>query len=101
MIREGEVFLLPPHTRHSPQRPVPGSLGLVVESPRPPGILDGFEWFCFACGALLHRVETRVEGIVADLPQLFAAFHADVAARTCADCVTQPGDKPPPGWVTL
>ena len=23
-IREGEVFVLPPHVRHSPQRPVPG-----------------------------------------------------------------------------
>ena len=33
-IREGEVFLLPPHARHSPQRPVPGSIGLVVEGTR-------------------------------------------------------------------
>ncbi|MBL8671070.1 MAG: 3-hydroxyanthranilate 3,4-dioxygenase, partial [Alphaproteobacteria bacterium] len=24
-IREGEVFMLPAHVRHSPQRPVPGS----------------------------------------------------------------------------
>ena len=49
-IREGEVFLLPPHLRHSPQRPVAGSLGLVVESPRGPGDKDGFEWFCFGAG---------------------------------------------------
>ena len=28
-IRAGEVFMLPPHVRHSPQRPVPGSVGLV------------------------------------------------------------------------
>ena len=28
-IREGEVFLLPAHTRHSPQRPQEGSVGLV------------------------------------------------------------------------
>ena len=33
-IREGEVFLLPPHVRHSPQRPQPGSVGLVVEPQR-------------------------------------------------------------------
>ena len=33
-IKEGEVFLLPPHVRHSPQRPA-GSIGLVVEPPRP------------------------------------------------------------------
>ena len=36
-IREGEVFLLPAHVRHSPQRPVPGSVGLVIERPRPAG----------------------------------------------------------------
>jgi 3-hydroxyanthranilate 3,4-dioxygenase len=46
-IREGEVFLLPPHLRHSPQRPIAGSVGLVVESPRGISDKDGFEWFCF------------------------------------------------------
>src|SRR4029078_5768460 len=34
--KEGEVFLLPPHVRHSPQRPA-GSIGLVVEPNRQPG----------------------------------------------------------------
>ena len=102
VIREGEVYLLPPHVRHSPQRPMAGSVGLVVESPRPPGALDGFEWFCFGCGNLLHRVETRIEDIVADLPPLFAAFHADLEARSCEGCgALHPGERPPEGWVTL
>ena len=55
-IREGEVFLLPPHVRHSPQRPEAGSLCLLVERTRPKGLLDGFEWFCQNCHQLLHRV---------------------------------------------
>ena len=29
-IREGEVFFLPKHVRHSPQRPMEGSVGLVI-----------------------------------------------------------------------
>jgi len=101
-IREGEVLLIPPHARHSPQRPVPGSLGLVVESARRAGDIDGFEWYCFACGALVHRVEVAVTNIVADLPPLFAAFEADPAARTCRACgAVHPGKEPPPGWVRL
>lgn len=101
-IREGEVFLIPPHTRHSPQRPIPGSIGLVVESARRPGDIDGFEWFCFGCGMLLRRVEITVTNIVRDLPPLFAAFYADEVARTCARCgAVHPGKEPPPGWATL
>src|SRR5262245_24909021 len=42
-IREGEVLLIPGHLRHSPQRPEPGSVGLVVEKVRPAEVLDGFE----------------------------------------------------------
>jgi 3-hydroxyanthranilate 3,4-dioxygenase len=34
-INEGDIMLLPPHVRHSPQRPEPGSVGLVVERRRP------------------------------------------------------------------
>lgn len=45
-IREGEVFLLPPHTMHAPQRPQEGSIGIVVESPRMTGMKEGFVWYC-------------------------------------------------------
>jgi len=101
-IRQGEVFLLPPHVRHSPQRPVPGSVGLVVEAPRVAGMKDGFEWFCFNCGALVHRVEVPVSNIVTDLPPLFEAFYADTAARTCGKCgAVHPGKEPPPGWAVV
>lgn len=101
-IREGDVFLLPPHMRHSPQRPVPGSIGLVVEAPRQPGMKDGFEWYCMSCKGLVHRIEVPVKDIVKDLPPLYEAFYADEKARTCPHCGTlHPGKVPPPGWVTI
>ncbi len=87
-IREGEVYLLPPHLRHSPQRPDPDSIGLVVEYARDIGELDGFEWACPNCSNLVHRVELQVQAIDRDLPPLFAAFEADEAARTCPHCET-------------
>lgn len=85
-IREGDVFLLPPHVRHSPQRPQPGSLGLVIERQRPRGQVDGFEWYCPKCQALLHRAEVQLESIVRDLPSLFERFFADLDLRTCKAC---------------
>ena len=101
-IREGEVFLLPPHARHSPQRPVPGSVGLVVEGTRRDTDIDGFEWFCFGCGAKVHRVEVQVRDIVKDLPPLFSAFYADEAKRKCNSCGTlHPGKEPPAGWAQI
>jgi len=86
-IGEGGIFLLPPHVRHSPQRP-DGSIGLVIERQRPAGVIDGFEWYCPECHALLHRVEIQLEDIVRDLPPLFDAFYADEAKRRCVQCGT-------------
>lgn len=101
-IREGEVFFLPPHVRHSPQRPVPGSVGLVVEGARRDGDLDGFEWYCFECGNRVHRVELAIADIVKDLPPLFNGFFENTAHRTCDHCgALHPGKTPPTGWVTL
>jgi 3-hydroxyanthranilate 3,4-dioxygenase len=87
-ITEGDVYLLPPHVRHSPQRPDPDSIGLVIEYARPPGAVDGFEWFCPQCHGLVHRAEVQLESIVRDLPPLFAAFYGSESARTCSNCGT-------------
>lgn len=87
-IRAGEIFLLPPHVRHSPQRPQRGSVGLVIERRRPAGKSDGFEWYCPSCTNLLHRTEVMLTSIVDDLPPLFAAFYADDVLRTCGVCGT-------------
>ncbi len=93
-IREGEIFLLPPGVRHSPQRPDRDSVGLVVEYQRNEGELDGFEWACFNCSNLVHRVDVQVQAIDKDLPPLFAAFNDDEQARTCPHCgVVHPGKE--------
>lgn len=84
-IREGEVFLLPKHVRHSPQRSA-GSIGLVIESPRPEGDLDSFEWYCENCHQLVHRAEVRLKSIVRDLPPIFEQFFNNQSLRTCKHC---------------
>lgn len=101
-IREGEIFLLPPHVRHSPQRPQEGSVGLVIEPKRPVGAVDAIEWYCFKCGTRVHRAELHLTSIVDDLPPVYQAFYGDTDARTCGNCgEVHPGKEPPEGWVTL
>ncbi|MFC7411475.1 3-hydroxyanthranilate 3,4-dioxygenase [Hydrogenophaga atypica] len=86
-LREGDIFLLPAHVRHSPQRPEPGSLCTVIEFPRPQGTRDAFEWYCAACGGLVHRSEVQLASIVEDLPAVYQAFYgATDAQRTCPHC---------------
>jgi 3-hydroxyanthranilate 3,4-dioxygenase len=84
-IRAGEIFLLPGHVRHSPQRPA-GSIGLVIEAPRAPGAVDGFEWYCLRCHALVYRTEVVLKSIVKDLPPLFDRFYAEEKLRVCRSC---------------
>lgn len=85
-LREGTMLVLPPHVRHSPQRPEPESRCLVIERQRPEGTMDGFEWYCEKCNALVHRVDVQLKSIVRDLPPLFEAFYADPKKRTCSSC---------------
>ena len=87
-LEEGAMFLLPPHVRHSPQRPEPDSLCIVIERARADGVKDGFEWYCPICHALIHRVEVQLKSIVNDLPPLFEAFYNDADARRCKQCGT-------------
>ena len=93
-INEGEVFFLPPHVRHSPQRPEEGSIGLVIEPQRPEGELDGLEWYCMNCHHLVHRAELRVTDITKDLGDPINAFANDKSLHTCKKCGSiHPGKK--------
>jgi 3-hydroxyanthranilate 3,4-dioxygenase len=84
-IREGEIFLLPPQTPHSPQRG-PNTVGLVVERKREPKELDAFMWFCEQCGQKLYEEFLPLTNIVTDLPKVFERFYSSEAHRTCKNC---------------
>ncbi|GGK42808.1 3-hydroxyanthranilate 3,4-dioxygenase [Pilimelia terevasa] len=85
-VGEGQMWMLPRSVPHSPQRPEAGSVGLVIERPRPEGTQERFQWYCPWCQALVHEVELQVRDIVADLPPIFQAFYDSAEARTCGAC---------------
>ncbi|QBE47961.1 3-hydroxyanthranilate 3,4-dioxygenase [Leucobacter triazinivorans] len=87
-IREGEMWLLPRNTWHSPQRPEADSLGLVVERVRAAGTTEKFGWFCENCNFLLHEVSVQLENIETDLPVVYNEFHDDLSKRECPGCGT-------------
>ena len=72
IVREGEIFLLPSHVRHSPQRPE-GCIGLVVERLRQPGEVDALEWYDDE-GRLEFRGEFYIKNIEKDLATVQAAW---------------------------
>ena len=84
-VREGEIFLLPAKTPHSPQRPA-DSVGLVIEQKRSKEHTDGFLWFCDHCGNKLHEVYLPLTDIEKQLPLVFAEFNANTDLHTCRRC---------------
>ena len=92
-INEGDMFLLPPRTPHSPQRG-PNTIGLVIEKVRK-NEEDGFIWFCESCGNMLHEEKLVVTDIVSQLPPVINKFYEDENQRTCNKCgnIMQPPIK--------
>jgi 3-hydroxyanthranilate 3,4-dioxygenase len=84
-IKEGEMFLLPPHIPHSPQRGA-GTIGLVIERNRDEKEIDSCLWYCEKCANKLHEATFHLSDIVAQLPKVMDAFYADLNLRTCKKC---------------
>ncbi len=84
-IREGEIFLLPPRTPHSPQRGA-DTVGLVIERKREVKELDAFMWFCEHCGNKLYEEFLPLTDIVKQLPPIFEKFYGSTELRTCTSC---------------
>lgn len=86
-IKQGDMFLLPARTPHSPQRG-PNTVGLVIEKVRAGNEKDGFMWFCENCHEKLYEEFLDVTDIVKQLPPVMEGFYADVDKRTCKNCGT-------------
>lgn len=87
VVREGEMYLLPPHVRHSPQRPE-GCIGLVIERYRQPGEVDALEWYD-EDGNLEFRGEFFVKNIEVDLK---------LVQQKWAEWVKDPNRRIPTVW---
>lgn len=85
-IREGDMWVLPRNTYHSPQRPEAGSIGIVIERVREEGTLERFAWFCPSCSTKVHEVELQLTDIVADLPRVYDEFLNSEEGRNCPNC---------------
>jgi 3-hydroxyanthranilate 3,4-dioxygenase len=83
-INEGDMFLLPACTPHSPQRGE-NTIGLVIEKVRKTEE-DGFMWFCENCGNMLHQEKLIVTDIVSQLPPIMNDFYNNQDKRTCNKC---------------
>jgi 3-hydroxyanthranilate 3,4-dioxygenase len=100
-LRQGDVFLLPAHVLHSPQRPQHGSVCTVIERTRALGVQDAFQWHCAACGTRVARFELQLQSIVTDLPKVFAQFYdGDASTRVCSDCGEQHPGRDWQAWHT-
>lgn len=86
-INEGDIFLLPARTPHSPQRGE-NTIGLVIERYRSEDELDGFSWYCEVCNQKLYEEFVMVKDIVKQLPIVMDKFYNTPELCTCSACGT-------------
>ena len=84
-IKQGEMFLLPAPTPHSPSR-APGSIGLVIELKRSATQDDALMWFCDNCNTKLHDTFFHLTNIEKDFLPRFKEFYSSEEKRTCPNC---------------
>ena len=84
-IREGDIFLLPAHIPHSPQR-FPNTVGLVIERKRRDHEKDGLRWYCHECGQTLYEETFQLEDITKDLIPVIERYRSDDDNQKCDQC---------------
>jgi 3-hydroxyanthranilate 3,4-dioxygenase len=88
VINEGDIFLLPGRTLHSPRRPA-DTIGVVIETSRKSGQKDGCVWFCENCDAKIYEeyfVLKEPKEIVTKLTAITERFNQSIEMRTCSTC---------------
>lgn len=85
-IKEGEIFLLPAKTPHSPIRGE-NTVGLVIERVRTgTDLTDGLFWYCEKCNTELKNYRFKLDNIEKDFLPRFKEFYTSEDLRTCKNC---------------
>ncbi|KAB5536508.1 3-hydroxyanthranilate 3,4-dioxygenase [Coniochaeta sp. 2T2.1] len=98
VIREGEMFLLPPDTPHNPVR-FADTVGIVLEQKRPEGSVDRMRWYCQNCKAVVHEASFHCTDLGSQIKEAVEEFRGDEGARTCKSCGEVADWKPREGSV--
>ena len=85
IIKEGDIFLLPPFIPHSPQR-FENTVGLVIERKRRANEEDGLRWYCHECGHILYEETFCLQDITKDLIPVMDRYHANDEHQKCDQC---------------
>ncbi|KAK2758627.1 3-hydroxyanthranilic acid dioxygenase [Arachnomyces sp. PD_36] len=92
-IHEGSLFLLPPNTPHSPVR-FEGTVGVVMEVPRPEGGEDTLRWYCGGgiqggegCGEVVCERRFVCTDLGTQIKEVLEeVMGGDEGRRTCRKC---------------
>lgn len=84
-INEGDSYLLPANTPHSPVR-YADTVGIVVEQDRPAGANDMMRWYCHSCRQIVHQIEFYMVDLGTQVKEGITEFENDIDKRTCKNC---------------
>ncbi|OIW35116.1 3-hydroxyanthranilate 3,4-dioxygenase [Coniochaeta ligniaria NRRL 30616] len=98
IIREGDMFLLPPNTPHNPVR-FADTVGVVLEQRRPENSIDRMRWYCQNCGEIVHEAAFHCTDLGTQIKDAVNAFKADEDARKCKKCGELAEAAPKPGSI--
>lgn len=96
-INQGQIFCLPSRIPHSPQRPMEGSFGLVIERRREPGEMDGLVFYedFETCDKVRWEQFFKCEDLGKDLPPVIGAYKAFEASDEAKQPQEWPDEKRP------
>ncbi|KAI1177414.1 3-hydroxyanthranilic acid dioxygenase [Nemania sp. FL0916] len=122
IIREGDMFLLPPNTPHNPVR-FADTVGVVLEQRRPQDSIDRMRWYCQeqSCingggssggggsvgegeeagggGVVVHEAAFHCTDLGTQIKAAIQEFMASEENRKCPRCGTLANSLPKPGSI--
>jgi 3-hydroxyanthranilate 3,4-dioxygenase len=98
IIREGDMFLLPPNTPHNPVR-FANTVGIVLEQPRPENSLDRLRWYCTSCKQVVDEAAFHCTDLGTQIKEAVNAFKDSDERRKCTHCGTMASSAPQPGEI--